>query len=136
MTQVATKSHAIALESRANGKALFVTLTGKLTKEDYEYFVPYIDERVEEQGSIDMLVELVDFHGWTVGAAWEDTKFGGKHFADIDRLAIIGDSKWEEGLALFCKPFTKAEVRYFERSDRSEAEAWILRAEEEEGETK
>jgi hypothetical protein len=137
MTQTATKPHAIALESRADGKAVFVTLTGKLAKEDYEYFVPHIDKRIEEHGTIDMLVELVDFHGWTAGAAWQDTKFAGKHFADIERLAIIGDSKWEEGLAVFCKPFTRAEVRYFDRSDRSDAEAWVLREEEQQaGEAK
>jgi hypothetical protein len=29
-----------------------------------------------------------------------------KHFADIERLAFIGDKSWEQGMDVFCKPFT------------------------------
>ena len=55
-----------------------------------------------------MLVRLHDFHGWTAGALWEDIKFDLKHFAHIERLALVGDRKWEAGMAVFCKPFTTA----------------------------
>lgn len=55
-----------------------------------------------------------EFHGWSMGALWEDIKFDLHHFADIERLALIGDKKWEVGMAVFCKPFTTAKIRYFE----------------------
>jgi hypothetical protein len=42
---------------------------------------------------------------------WEDIKFSVKHFADIERLAMVGDKKWQRGMAAFCKPFTKATIR-------------------------
>jgi len=131
MTPTTTQTHAIALESRAGGKAIFVTVTGELTAPDYEYFVPYVDKQIAEQGKVDMLVDLQDFHGWTAGAMWQDTKFAGRHFSDIGRLALVGDRRWEKGLAVFCKPFTRAEVRYFDRSKRDDAEAWALREEDE-----
>ena len=37
-----------------------------------------------------MLFDMTDFHGWDAGAAWEDIKFDIKHFADIERLAMVG----------------------------------------------
>jgi hypothetical protein len=108
------------------GKFIHLKITGKLEKEDYETFVPEIDRQIEQYGKVGMLVELLDFHGWTAGAAWEDTKFGIKHFNDIEKLAIVGDRKWEKGMAFFCKAFTTAKVRYFDVSERDKAEAWVL----------
>lgn len=42
-------------------------------------------------GKVNMLLVLIDFRGWTAGAAWEDTKFGVRHYNDINRMPIVGD---------------------------------------------
>ncbi|SFI39765.1 SpoIIAA family protein [Planctomicrobium piriforme] len=107
------------------GKFLEVHLTGKLTKEDYQHFVPLIEQRLKDKGKVRLLVELHDFHGWTAGALWEDMKFDSKHFKDIERLAIVGESKWEQGMATFCKPFTTAKIKYFDKSEAAAATTWI-----------
>ena len=103
----------VELKELANGTVLEVHLTGTLVKEDYDTFVPVVERLVKQHGTIDMLVAMHDFHGWTVAAAWEDTKFAVHHFRDVKRLAMIGETKWQEALATFCKPFTMATVRYF-----------------------
>ena len=63
----------------------------------------------------------------TAGAeqASPDLKFDLKHFADIERLALVGDKKWEKGMSVFCKPFTTAKIRYFDRAAIAEARAWL-----------
>jgi hypothetical protein len=66
-----------------------------------------------------------EFHGWTAGALWEDIKFDFKHWKDIEKLAIVGESKWEAGMAIFCKPFTRAKVQYFDQSQMKDAVTWI-----------
>lgn len=109
---------------------IHLKITGKLNKQDYEQFAPELDRLITQYGKINLLVELIDFHGWTAGAAWEDTKFGFRHFNDIRRLAIIGDSIWENGMALFCKIFTRAEVKYFDLGDRKYANAWVSSGQE------
>lgn len=101
-----------------------VRVDGKLAKKDYETFVPEI-ERILQKGKIRILLELVDFHGWTAGALWEDTKFAAHHFKDIERIAIVGDKLWEKGMAVFCRPFTTAIVQYFDRDQIEEARKWI-----------
>jgi hypothetical protein len=54
-----------------------------------------------------------------------DIKFDAHHFADIERLAIVGETKWEQWMANFCKPFTKAKIKYFDISQQDAAEAWL-----------
>ncbi len=117
--------HAIEMTTRADGRIIVFRLTGKLTRDDYEMFVPALESAIEEHGRIRMLVDLVDFHGWTAGALWEDIKFDAKHFNDIERVALVGESRWEKGMAMFCKPFTAAKVRYFNTGRRDEAVRWI-----------
>ena len=38
---------------------------------------------------------------------------------------MIGEKKWEKGMAAFCKPFTTAKVQYFDIKDADKAETWI-----------
>ncbi len=113
------------LKELKDGKLLELHLAGKLNKTDYESLVPVVERLIHKHGKISMLVEMHDFHGWTAGALWEDTKFAAKHFSDINRLAIIGEAKWEKGMSLFCKPFTKAAVRYFEHAQAEVARNWL-----------
>ena len=107
------------------GKLLHVKVTGKLTKEAYESFAPVVEVQIQEHGKIRILFEMHEFHGWTAGALWEDLKFDFKHWKDIERLSIVGESKWEASMAVFCKPFTAAKIRYFDHTKLDEAKAWI-----------
>ncbi|QNN24571.1 STAS/SEC14 domain-containing protein [Planctomycetales bacterium ZRK34] len=107
------------------GKLITVRVTGKLHKEDYEHFVPMVEAMIKQHGKVRMLVDMHDFHGWDVSALWQDLKFDLKHFNHIERLALVGESKWEKGMAVFCRPFTTAKVRYFNRQKADEANQWI-----------
>ena len=115
----------IQLSESNQGTTVAVHVSGKLAKEDYEHFVPEFERLVGLHGKLHVLFDMSDFHGWTAGALWEDTKFAMHHFSDIERLAMLGEKKWQEGMATFCKPFTKAEVKYFDQNKHSEAEAWL-----------
>ena len=112
-------------DEEGGGKILVIHVTGKLVKEDYAHFVPEFERLLREHGKLRLLFDMTGFHGWEAGAAWEDLKFGVKHFADIERLAMIGEKKWQQGMATFCKPFTKATVRYFDHADAAEARKWL-----------
>ena len=116
---------AIKLQEKQDGNVLEVALTGRLAKEDYEMFVPVVERLVGKHGKVRLLVAMHDFHGWTAGAIWEDTKFAAHHFRDIERLAFVGETKWQHGMAVFCKPFTAATVRYFPHDAMREAREWV-----------
>jgi hypothetical protein len=88
----------LSLTEQAGGKILNVKISGKLSKEDYQEFVPRVEKLIKDHGRIRMLVAMHDFHGWEMGALWEDIKFDVKHFGDIERLALVGDSRHGEVL--------------------------------------
>lgn len=115
----------IQLIHQAGGRNLEVLVSEKFTKADYERFVPEFEQLVREHGTLRVMFDMQGFHGWEAGALWEGIKFDMKHFADIDRLAIVGDKKWHQGMAVFCKPFTKATVRYFDHADAAAARQWL-----------
>lgn len=115
----------IQVEDTPAGKVIMLKFKEKLRKEDYEEFVPMLESQMREGQKVKILVELHDFKGWTVGALWEDTKFAARHFKDIEKLAVVGDAKWQEGLTLFAKPFTAATVYYFKMEEIEKARSWI-----------
>jgi len=111
--------------SENEGKVLAVRVEGKLTGEDYERLVPQVEQAIKEHGPLRILFDMHDFHGWTAGAVWKDTKFSLRHFKDIERLAIVGETRWQKGMSVFCRPFTKAQVRYYGREDEAHAMEWL-----------
>ena len=98
---------------------------GKLVKDDYTDLVPDFERLVQQHGTRRVLFDLNDFHGWETGAAWEDFKFGVDHFYDIERMAIVGENKWQAVMPSVAKPFTNAQVRYFDHTKTAKARQWL-----------
>lgn len=116
---------ALEFKEENGGKIIAVTVSGKLSKEDYEHFVPEVERLIEQFGKVRVLFEMHDFHGWRAGALWEDIKFDIRHFSDIERIAFVGDKNWEKGMSVFCRPFTTAKIRYFNTDETDHASEWI-----------
>ena len=106
-------------------KLLGMKLRGKLHNEDYKQFVPQIETILTKEGKLRLFVQFEDFHGWDLHAAWDDMKFGLHHYSDFERIAMVGDRKWERWMAALCKPFTKAKVRFFDQANVEAAWNWL-----------
>jgi len=116
---------AVEIQEKVGLNYIEVDLRGKLSRDDYRQLVPGIEEQIWKHGKLRVLVYMQDFHGWTVGALWEGIKFDVKHMNDLQRIAFVGDQRWESAMSTFCKPFTSAEIRYFQPSQIEEARAWL-----------
>lgn len=116
---------ATRLTEKNGGRVLEVAVSGKLTHDDYERFIPAFERLAEQHGKLRVLFEMTDFHGWEAAALWDDIKFDLKHFSDIERLAMVGDRQWEKGMSAFCRPFTTATIRYFDQAAIEDARAWV-----------
>lgn len=108
-----------------HGSILHVMITGKLEVADYEILVPIAEQLIHTHGKIRIICEMHDFEGWTAGAFWEECKLAYHHLSDVERIAMVGERSWEEGLTYFMKPFTSAKLKYFDATERSEALDWI-----------
>ena len=105
-------------------KTMAFKLSGKLRDDDYKSLVPKVEMLVAE-GKRRFFVQFEDFHGWDLRAAWDDFKFAMRHYSDFDRIAMVGDRRWEQWMAQVCKPFTRAKVKYFDTSEIDDAWAWL-----------
>jgi hypothetical protein len=47
-----------------------------------------------------------------------------KHMSDIERIAMVREMRLQHGMAIFCKPFIKAEIRYFDHA-AADARIWL-----------
>ena len=58
-----------------------------------------------------MPIQLIEEHGGKVLILHVNgrlVKADYEHFADIDRLAMVGDRQWQQSMAIFCKLFMQA----------------------------
>ena len=107
------------------GKVLAFRMSGKLHDEDYKRFVPLVDSAIAAQGKVRLLALFENFQGWDLQALWDDIKFATTHCTKIERIALVGDKKWEQWMAKVCKPFTMAKIRYFDASEIDAAWKWL-----------
>jgi hypothetical protein len=112
------------LPSRSDHVLAF-RLSGKLHDEDYKTFVPKVDAAIASEGKARVLAEFHDFHGWDAKALWDDIKFSTTHCTKIERIALVGEKKWEAWMAKVCKPFTMAKIKYFNAGDVDAAWTWV-----------
>lgn len=101
---------------------------GKLTHADYQDLLPKLEAKMADHKKLRVLFVMEDFHGWELGAAWDDLKFEMAHCKDFGRCAIVGEKKWEEWMVKISKPFYKGDVKYFDHGELEQAKAWLTEA--------
>jgi hypothetical protein len=115
----------VGIREQIGENIIEIDLRGKLSKEDYRSFVPEIEEQIRRYGKVRVLVQMNDFHGWTPGGLWEDIKFDVKHFNHLERIAFVGNTRWEAAMTTFCKAFTSATIRFFEPEQVEAGRVWL-----------
>jgi len=115
-----------SLTEAADGKLIEVHVSGSMTTEVYEELISVTDAAIQRQGKVRVLFVAQDCRGWDSGAKWEDVQFDWRHFSRIDRLALVGEKRWEQGASIFYRPFTHAKIRYFDHEDLEAARVWIM----------
>lgn len=119
--------HGLSIGIERSGSDFFMSLKviGKLTHEDYRQITPLIDSALAELSApqVDAFVDLTEFEGWALRAAWDDFKLGLKHGNAFRRIAMVGSRRWQEWAAKVGSWFISGEIRYFE--EREAALDWL-----------
>ena len=100
-------------------------LVGTIEKHDYELFRPHAEATIKEHGKVNFVVHIPEKPRFTPAALWEDLKFDVAHFSDVGRLALVSTDESKRWLATISKPFTRAEVRFFEADRVEDAREWV-----------
>ena len=111
------KTHGIGLSIKKHNNSLFIEIhmIGKLTHEDYQTFIPILNKALKEAQKlqINMLVDMRKFKGWKLRAALDDMIFGLKYRNAFDKIAIVGNKKWEEISVKIFTPLMRGKVKFF-----------------------
>ena len=98
---------------------------GKLTHQDYQVFIPMVENAIKmaPNAKFNVLLNALDFEGWELEAAWDDFKFGMEFKDSFQKIAIVGTKKWQEYVSKMGDWFMDGEVLFF--YDLEEAKAWV-----------
>lgn len=115
----------VGIERHNHQVMVVMKASGTLTHEDYQSITPMLVAAFEaiDQPHIKMLVDISDFNGWELRAAWDDFRLGLKMGSNIDKIAIYGHKSWQEMAAKIGAWFIKGEMRAFEKYE--DAVQWV-----------
>ena len=112
-------------ENRIEENVVYTVASQTLTKEDYNEILPLLEETIRKFGKIGWYFEMQDFKGWTPEAAWKDITFDFSNKEHLKKVAMVGNKSWEKAITQIMKPFTDAEIKFFDLEDKSTAQSWI-----------
>ncbi|MBI1180406.1 MAG: hypothetical protein GC201_07590 [Alphaproteobacteria bacterium] len=107
----------------ANPNILALRVCGKLTADDHRSLHPWLDVQIEAHHCPSLLVvtELVPGDG---PDGLDTVRLDLPHHQEVRRLALVGEQSCRYWMTWFARPFS-AEVRYFDRGEVEDAEAWV-----------
>ena len=109
----------------SSGRLVALRVSGKLTKQDMVSVAPPLEEKIRENGKVDLFCDMADLHGWSLDGFWAELKFDAKHAKDFRRVALITGTPLHRFMASMLKPFTSAEIKCFPQQKKSDALTWI-----------
>lgn len=116
------------IKKLSSGNVVAMTLSGKLTHEDYVEIVPFLAKIIKKYKKIRILIELNNFEGWAGIATLDDIVFVFRYSAYIERMAFLIHAQQNKLALLLERPFGRAfgsNVKYFHEQYEKEAWEWV-----------
>ena len=109
-----------------NDRLLVLRVGGKLKKSELDAVQSQFVEKIAGIGTVKLLVLLENFTGWERTEAWGDTDFFFSHRDDFEKIAVVGQPRWEaQVLAFTGAGLRKGPVKFFPETGEDEARAWL-----------
>lgn len=101
-------------------------VTGKLSESELAAAQQGTAQVIREQGKVRIFIDATDFEGWEQGGSWDDFSFEEEFDPYIEKMAFVGDRKWEELILVFSnKAFRQFPIEYFDAAESEQARAWL-----------
>ena len=113
---------------QSQGSALGFEVTGKVSLAEEKEWISKIEKAIEIHGKINVLLILGEEAKWGIDAGLEDLKWLMTHMKQINKVAVVTDSKVWKWLVSLDSPFAKlvgVGEKYFPPSEIDEAWKWV-----------
>jgi hypothetical protein len=105
---------------------LTVRISGKLTQPELAEVQKAAGRIIDQQGKGRFLVIVDDFLGVDKEGDWNDFSFQLRYDSLIEKIAIVGDQKYEELALMFLgKGVRRVAIEYFAPNQLAKARSWL-----------
>jgi len=109
-----------------SGGVVTIRISGKLTHAEHVEGQKKMGEIIRKQGKMRGLILLEDYLGNEKEGDWGDISFQVEYDPFIEKMAIVGDRKWEAQALLFTgKGVRRVPIEFFEPVDLAKAKDWL-----------
>jgi hypothetical protein len=109
----------------SSGPVLGYYVTGTITQDEVKEIHRDIERTIDDHGSARLLMDIGDMSTPEPTAVWEDLKLTPEYLGDVERYAILGDSRWQEMAARATALVARGEARFFHREQADAAWEWL-----------
>ncbi|MCH9691639.1 MAG: STAS/SEC14 domain-containing protein [Gammaproteobacteria bacterium] len=116
---MAVKKHgfSVGIDRDGNTLCLSLCIKGRLVHEDYQLLTSLLDNAVAglDHPRINVLMDMTELEGWEMRAAWDDLKLGLQYGQQFQRIAMVGNRRWQQVAAKLASWFIGGEAQFFEQ---------------------
>ncbi len=115
---------------RSENRNVGIKIEKKLTPDDYQLLIPYIDRLQPEAGTVNLLCDVSECEGPTNHTIWGDLVDRLLQSYEIPRVAVVIDERQgKESKINMPSPGRKTSVKYFSPAHLDKAWNWVEGAE-------
>lgn len=113
------------LISITNG-VVTIRITEKLSANELAELQQKMATAIRMYGKLRVLVLAEAFQGWEEEGNWGDFALQDQNDASIEKMAIVGDKRWEDLALIFtAKDLRPFPIEYFATADSNKARSWL-----------
>lgn len=111
--------------AQSAGNVLGYHFSGKLTEAEVKEVYREIEAAVEKHGKVRLLVEMGDLSTPELQAAWEDLKRTPQWIKDLEKMALVGDDRWQRWATSLTDLISQGEAEFFRPDELDKAWYWV-----------
>ena len=116
----------VSVEREGGVAHLRARLSGTIDQDGENRLAHLAREGIGDATELRVLIEAEDFHGWSdLRALWQHVRFVAGQRARLEKVAIVGDARWQRRAIASARHVLGVDARFFEPDQLSDAEAWI-----------
>jgi hypothetical protein len=105
---------------------LTIKIAGEFTQPDLAAAQKRAADVLSRQGKMPVLVLNEQVETWSKEGDWGDLSFQVENDQYIEKMAIVGDKKWQDLALIFVgKTFREFPIEYFSTEELAKARAWL-----------
>ncbi|MBL4744138.1 MAG: STAS/SEC14 domain-containing protein [Cycloclasticus sp.] len=103
-----------------------IRVSGTLGKAEFDQMLIECKALIKVKRKIKILSVIENFNGWENADGWDDMSFSDENDKHIQKIAIVGDSKWHGMAYLFtAKDLRPMPIEFFEENEENKARKWL-----------